>query len=96
MGTRKPVHSRFRLRVRLIHAGKGEVSKLAVFLRNIGNRPEDPIRFDNVRFVFIVPYAKLKVFQLPNALATLMGRNQLMDLRFTGFEEMGAIPTCST
>lgn len=73
----------------------GNVTKLTLFLRLIGNREENPVRFDKVRFVFIIPTANLESFQLPNAQATLMARNQLVDARFTGFEKMRAIPTRS-
>ena len=74
---------------------KGSVTKLTAFLREIGNRQEDPINFDKVRFVFILPIGKLASFELPNEQQTLMAKNQLCDLKFTGFEKLGAIPTAS-
>ena len=74
---------------------KGSVTKLTAFLREIGTRQEDPINFDKVRFVFILPVGKLASFELPNQQQTLMAKNQLYDQKFTDFEKLGAIPTAS-
>ena len=69
----------------------GSVTKLRLLLQDLGNRlpADNPIVFDKVRFVFIVPTENIGVFQLPNDSAKLMARNQLMSWHFSGFEILG-------
>lgn len=63
----------------------GNVAKLQGLLREIGNRVENPLVFDKVRIVFIVPTEKLGVFTLPNNLLAKI----LTPWKFNGFEVLG-------
>ena len=67
----------------------GNVNKLQVLLREIGNRVEKPLFFDKVRFIFIVPTDNLEAFALPTSSSARL----LNPWKFTGFEKMGAVPT---
>lgn len=48
-----------------------------------------PLIFDKVRFVFIVPIENMGTFKPPSVSAQLMASNQVMGWGFSGFEILG-------
>jgi len=74
---------------------KGKVDKLVVLLQQLSMRADQPISFDTVRFIFIIPEITLENFELPNASETLQARQVLScgDWGFTEFEVLGVKPS---
>ena len=76
---------------------KGKVDKLVVLLQQLSVRTHQPISFDTVRFVFIVPELVLEAFELPSTSETLHARQVLScaNWGFTEFEVLGVKPSSS-
>mmetsp|Transcript_3351 Transcript_3351/g.8517 ORF Transcript_3351/g.8517 Transcript_3351/m.8517 type:complete len:503 (+) Transcript_3351:170-1678(+) len=71
----------------------GSVAKLLVQLEFWAHRELNPIAFNSVRFLFLVPAQNLATFQMPSDVTCLAARKHLHAWNFQTFEVYGTLAT---